>query len=117
MDAILVKACGFLFMIALGYVLKRIGLFSVDDSGVLSKIVLKITLPMAIRKSPVSSSARKLLTMDIGKVIFNTNLLRSPLSSKENSPALFNIKPKAIMNKNPKALMSIASITIPPMKL
>ena len=48
MDAILVKACGFLFMIALGYVLKRIGLFSVDDSGVLSKIVLKITLPMAI---------------------------------------------------------------------
>ena len=48
MDAILVKACGFLFMIALGYVLKRIGLFSIDDSSVLSKIVLKITLPMAI---------------------------------------------------------------------
>ena len=48
MEAILVKACGFLFMIALGFVLKRIGLFSLDDSGVLSKIVLKITLPMAI---------------------------------------------------------------------
>lgn len=48
MEAILVKACGFLFMIALGFVLKRIGLFSIDDSGVLSKIVLKITLPMAI---------------------------------------------------------------------
>ena len=48
MEAILVKACGFLFMIALGFVLKRIGLFSVEDSGVLSKIVLKITLPMAI---------------------------------------------------------------------
>jgi len=48
MEAILVKACGFLFMIALGFVLKRIGLFSMEDSGVLSKIVLKITLPMAI---------------------------------------------------------------------
>ncbi len=48
MEVVLVKACGFLFMILLGFVLKRIGLFSIDDSGVLSKIVLKITLPMAI---------------------------------------------------------------------
>lgn len=48
MEAILVKACGFLFMIALGFVLKRIGLFSLDDSTLLSKIVLKITLPMSI---------------------------------------------------------------------
>ena len=48
MEAIMVKACGFLFMIALGFVLKRIGLFSIEDSSVLSKIVLKITLPMAI---------------------------------------------------------------------
>lgn len=48
MEAILVKACGFLFMIALGFILKRIGLFSINDSDVLSKIVLKITLPMAI---------------------------------------------------------------------
>ena len=44
MEAILVKACGFLFMIALGFILKRIGLFSIDDSGLLSKIVLKISL-------------------------------------------------------------------------
>ena len=48
MEAILIKACGFLFMILLGFVLKRTGLFSIEDSGVLSKIVLKITLPMAI---------------------------------------------------------------------
>ena len=37
-----------LFMIVLGFILKRIGLFSINDSSVLSKIVLKITLPMAI---------------------------------------------------------------------
>ena len=43
MDEILIKAGGFLFMIALGFVLKRIGLFSLDDSGFLSKLVLKVT--------------------------------------------------------------------------
>lgn len=48
METVLVKAFGFLFMIALGFVLKRVGLFSLDDSGLLSKLVLKITLPMAI---------------------------------------------------------------------
>lgn len=48
MEAILVKACGFLFMIALGFLLKRIGLFSLEDSDLLGKLVLKITLPMAI---------------------------------------------------------------------
>lgn len=48
METILVKAGGFLFMIALGFVLKRIGLFSLNDSGLLSKLVLKITLPMTI---------------------------------------------------------------------
>lgn len=48
METIIVKAFGFLFMIALGFVLKRMGLFSLDDSGLLSKLVLKITLPMSI---------------------------------------------------------------------
>ncbi len=48
METVLVKAFGFLFMIALGFALKRVGLFSLDDSGLLSKLVLKITLPMAI---------------------------------------------------------------------
>lgn len=51
MEEILIKACGFLFMIALGFTLKRIGLFSLEDSGFLSKLVLKITLPMAIIKN------------------------------------------------------------------
>lgn len=48
MEAILMKAVGFLCMIALGFLLKRGGLFSQEDSGVLSKLVLKITLPMSI---------------------------------------------------------------------
>lgn len=48
METILIKALGFLFMIVMGFILKRIGLFSLNDSGLLSKLVLKITLPMAI---------------------------------------------------------------------
>lgn len=48
METILIKAGGFLFMIALGFTLKRLGLFSLEDSGFLSKLVLKVTLPMAI---------------------------------------------------------------------
>lgn len=48
MGAILVKAVGFLFMIAMGFTLKQVGLFSKEDSGLLSKLVLKITLPMSI---------------------------------------------------------------------
>ena len=48
MGTVFVNAFGFLFMILLGFTLKRTGLFSVEDSGLLSKLVLKITLPMAI---------------------------------------------------------------------
>ena len=48
MEEVLVKAGGFLFMIALGFVLKKIGLFSVSDSGFLSRLILKVTLPMSI---------------------------------------------------------------------
>lgn len=42
------KAAVFVAIIALGYVLKRIGFFKEEDFGVISKIVLKIALPAAI---------------------------------------------------------------------
>lgn len=48
MEAIIVKAAGFLLIIALGFVLKSIGLFRSEDSRVLANLVLKITLPMSI---------------------------------------------------------------------
>ena len=48
MDGVLVNVCGFIFMIALSYGLKRIGLFKAEDSAVLSKLLLKVTLPMTI---------------------------------------------------------------------
>lgn len=55
MQEILVRAGAFIAIIALGYVLRRINFFKEGDFTVLSKIVLKITLPAAI----VSSFAGK----------------------------------------------------------
>ncbi len=48
MSDILVKAGGFVFIIVLGYVLKRIGVFRDEDFPILSKVVIRITLPAAI---------------------------------------------------------------------
>ncbi|MBS4960102.1 MAG: hypothetical protein KHZ62_04710 [Clostridiales bacterium] len=45
MESVLVKSCGFIFLIILGYVLKRVGLFHQEDSKVLVKIMLYVTLP------------------------------------------------------------------------
>ena len=45
---VLMRAGCFISIIILGYILKRVGLFKDSDFSVLSKIVLKITLPAAI---------------------------------------------------------------------
>lgn len=48
MGAVLTRAACFVAIIVLGYMLRKIGFFKEDDFHVLSKIVLKITLPAAI---------------------------------------------------------------------
>ena len=48
MTEILMKAASFVAIIAMGYCLRRAGFFKESDFGLLSKIVLKITLPAAI---------------------------------------------------------------------
>lgn len=45
---VLIRAGCFVFIILLGFVLRRIGLFRAEDFTVLSKITIKITLPAAI---------------------------------------------------------------------
>lgn len=55
MQDILVKAACYISIIVLGYVLRERGFFGPEAFGVLSKIVLKITLPCAI----IASSAGK----------------------------------------------------------
>ena len=55
MQDILVKAACYIGIIVLGFVLRRTGFFGPEAFGVLSKIVIKITLPCAI----ISSNAGK----------------------------------------------------------
>jgi predicted permease len=48
MGEVLLKAAAFVFIIFLGYALKRIGFFTATDYRLVSKIVLNITLPAAV---------------------------------------------------------------------
>ena len=48
MAEILMKAAAFVAIIFMGYLLRKKGFFKEEDFHVLSKIVLKITLPAAI---------------------------------------------------------------------
>lgn len=48
MASVLLKAFAFVFIIILGYLLKRVGFFSKQDYGLVSKIVLNVTLPAAV---------------------------------------------------------------------
>lgn len=60
MQEILIRAGSFVAIIVLGYILRRVNFFHEGDFKILSKIVLKITLPAAI----VSSFANK--EVDVG---------------------------------------------------
>lgn len=64
MAAVLVKATAFICIIALGYSLKRIGFFHAKDFFLISRIVVKITLPAAI----ISNFSK--ITMDFSLLIF-----------------------------------------------
>ena len=45
---ILIRACSFIAIIVMGYLLKKIGFFKKEDFGILSKIAIRLTLPCAI---------------------------------------------------------------------
>lgn len=89
METVLVKAFGFLFMIALGFVLKRVGLFSLDDSGLLSKLVLKITLPMAIISNfrGLELNRSYLLSIGVGFGVHIVAIAAVLLLTRKKSPA------------------------------
>ena len=65
MEAILVKAACYIAIIILGYVLRKTGFFGPEAFGVLSKIVIKITLPCAI----ISSNAGKAIDSSLLTII------------------------------------------------
>lgn len=65
MGEILVKAACYIAIIVMGYVLRRRGFFGEDAFGVLSKIVIRITLPCAI----ISSSAGKSIDISMLAIV------------------------------------------------
>lgn len=65
MEDILIKAACYVGIIILGYVLRKTGFFGPEAFGVLSKIVLKITLPCAI----ISSNAGKAIDISLLSII------------------------------------------------
>lgn len=48
MEAVLIKSLGFIFIIILGYVLKKVKFFKAEDGLFFSKLVMNITLPAAL---------------------------------------------------------------------
>ena len=63
MEVVLMKAFAFVFIIALGYGLKRIGFFHAQDFYLLSRVNIKITLPAAI----IANFSK--ITMDMSMLI------------------------------------------------
>lgn len=86
---ILVRAGCFVSIILLGYVLRRVGFFHQDDFKVLSKIVIRITLPAAIisssagREIEVSMLAIVLLGLGGGLIYMALGILLNRKNSKE----------------------------------
>ncbi|KXL53259.1 membrane transport protein [Anaerotignum neopropionicum] len=70
MEVVLTKAFGFLFMIAMGFGLKRGGLFSQKDTDLLTRLVMKITLPMVIISNFRTLDLNISFLMDIGLGFF-----------------------------------------------
>ena len=89
MEAVLSRAACFIGIILLGYSLRRIGFFKEQDFHVLSKIVLKITLPAAIvfsfadKKIDASMLVISLLGLLGGFIYISAGFLISARATKE----------------------------------
>lgn len=89
MEDVLIRAMSFVVIIFLGYQLRKIGFFKEEDFHVLSKIVLKITLPAAIitsvanKEVAVSMLSVSLLGLSFGILYVVLAYLMTIRSSKE----------------------------------
>lgn len=89
MEAILTKALCYIAIILLGYVLRTCGFFKAEDFHILSRIVMKITLPAAIVTSVSGREIRpsmlllSLLGFGFGVLYIGIAFLMSPGPAKE----------------------------------
>lgn len=90
MEEILIKAVSFVAVIVMGYLLRRKGFFKEEDFYVLSKIVLKITLPAAIVSNfsgidlKPSMLVMSLLGLGGGVILIGTAFLMSAGKSRDD---------------------------------
>ncbi|MEL7649188.1 MAG: AEC family transporter [Sedimentibacter sp.] len=70
MSAILVKVCGFMLIIVSAYIFKKIGIFKAEDSRVISRIILYVTLPAAVivsfQETEVTASLLTAIVLGVG---------------------------------------------------
>lgn len=89
MEAILTKALCYIAIILLGYVLRTCGFFKAEDFHILSRIVMKITLPAAIvtsvsgREIQPSMLLLSLLGLGFGILYIGIAFLMNPGPTKE----------------------------------
>ena len=88
---VLVRAGCFVAIIILGYVLRKINFFKEEDFSVLSKIVLRITLPAAIvtsfagKKVEPAMLTLSLMGIGIGTIYIGLAFLLNRRKDKEES--------------------------------
>ena len=91
MAEILIRAGCFIAIIALGYILRRVGVFKEDDFKVLSKVIIKISLPAVIimnfAGSEITLSMIPLMFLGLGcgVVYMGIAVLKSLRKSKEQA--------------------------------
>lgn len=94
MGAVLAKSSSFLFILLLGYLLKRVGLFGKTDYNILSRVVLNLTLPAAVITNFASMQwSAKLLLIPVIAFLLNWFMMFLGMiaSRREDAPtkALF----------------------------
>lgn len=106
---VLTKALCFIAIIALGNILRRIGFFHEDDFHILSKIVLKITLPAAIVASFANKSV-ELSMLGISALGLLGGVLYIAIALAMNSRKSNNEKAFAALNQSG---YNIGNFTLP----
>ncbi|GFZ31067.1 permease [Clostridium zeae] len=95
MDLVLIKAAGYVCIIIIGYLLKKIGLFDSRDQTTVMKIIMNITLPAAV-VSAFSNFQKDVSLISITFIGLLMNLIMSGIGylialKRDNNNKAFNI--------------------------
>ncbi|MDD3224889.1 MAG: AEC family transporter [Clostridium sp.] len=95
MGGVLIKAFSFVFIIIIGYVFKRIGIFGNKDYKIVTRIVMNITLPCALITAFANFTMDKSMIF-IVLIGFLANIIMSVIGyviarNKDNKEKAFNI--------------------------